>query len=48
MGEGRRQRGSVVLLRAEHTYPVRLNQKTEEEEKDGWRAGMTGWKKKRG
>lgn len=33
---GERGRRFIVLLREEHTYPVRLNQKTVEEEGGWW------------
>lgn len=34
-GEGEKERGFIVSLQGEHTYPVRLNQKRVEED-DGW------------
>lgn len=42
-GEGKRKRCFIVLLREEHTYPVRLNQKTEEEEDGWWERKGGGW-----
>lgn len=40
-GTGRKERGLVVLLQGEHTYPVRLNQSRRVE--GGGRKGWAGW-----
>lgn len=40
-GTGRKERGLVVLLQGEHTYPVRLNQSRRVE--GGGRKGGVGW-----